>query len=162
MVISLPDLMSIRLCLKRALQLAPDLDIVVRAPHKDAVEQLYQLGAREVVHPEFEASLEICSHILLGLGESRTDIQQEMITIRTSHYESLRSPHPSCLLRPLQSEIDPESILRVAPKDVRPAQLALELEDPEQDRHPEPDRSANADQQTETELEREVEAWYVS
>ncbi len=156
MVIALPDLMSIRLCLKRALQLAPDLNIVVRAPHKEAVEQLYQLGAQEVVHPEFEASLEICSHVLLGLGESLTAIQQEMITIRTSHYEDLRSPYPSCLLRPLQSSLDPKAILRVAPMDVRSTQLELELGDQSQHQPPQ------GDQQTETELGREGEAWYAS
>ncbi|WP_268836617.1 cation:proton antiporter [Synechococcus sp. Nb3U1] len=98
LVIALPDRMSIRLCLKRALELAPQLDVVVRATHKEDIEQLYQLGAREVVHPEFEASLGLCSHVLLELGEPLAIIQQEILTIRNSHYRDLRPLHPSCLI----------------------------------------------------------------
>lgn len=98
LVIALPDRMSIRLCLKRALELAPQLDVVVRATDKEDIEQLYQLGAREVVHPEFEASLGLCSHVLLELGEPPDIIQQEILAIRSSHYRDLRPLHPSCLI----------------------------------------------------------------
>jgi len=98
LVIALPDRMSIRLCLKRALELAPRLDVVVRATDKEDIEQLYQLGAREVVHPEFEASLGLCSHVLLELGEPPDIIQQEILAIRSSHYRDLRPLHPSCLI----------------------------------------------------------------
>jgi CPA2 family monovalent cation:H+ antiporter-2 len=66
MVIALPDSMSTRLTLKRALELAPDLDIVVRANHDRDLELLYQLGAKEVVQPEFEASLEMVTHLLVS------------------------------------------------------------------------------------------------
>jgi Kef-type potassium/proton antiporter, CPA2 family (TC 2.A.37.1) len=44
MAIALPDPMSTRLCLKRALELVPDLDIVVRANQDKDIELLYQLG----------------------------------------------------------------------------------------------------------------------
>ncbi|MDX2272446.1 MAG: cation:proton antiporter [Cyanobacteriota bacterium] len=101
MVIAIPDLMSIRLCLKRAREVAPHLEIIVRAPHKEDIEQLYQLGASEVVQPEFEASLGLCSHLLRELGEPLPLIQQEMMTIRDSHYADLRPLRPSCLIRPL-------------------------------------------------------------
>ncbi|MFS8827081.1 sodium:calcium exchanger, partial [Synechococcus sp. R60.1] len=83
---------------KRALELAPQLDVVVRATDKEDIEQLYQLGAREVVHPEFEASLGLCSHVLLELGEPPDIIQQEILAIRSSHYRDLRPLHPSCLI----------------------------------------------------------------
>jgi CPA2 family monovalent cation:H+ antiporter-2 len=46
MVIALPDPMSTRLCLKRALELNPDLDIVVRATTERDIELLYQLGQK--------------------------------------------------------------------------------------------------------------------
>jgi CPA2 family monovalent cation:H+ antiporter-2 len=100
MVITMSDPMSTRLCLKRALDLCPDLDIVVRAPRKEDIEQLYQLGASEVVQPEFEASLGLCSHLLRELGEPLSLIQQEIMDIRDSHYTDLRPGPPSCLLRP--------------------------------------------------------------
>ena len=90
LAIALPDPMSSRLCLKRALELSPDLDVVVRATQDQDIELLYQLGAREVVQPEFEASLELASHLLTRIGTSPISIQQEMQQIRNHHYLELR------------------------------------------------------------------------
>ncbi len=89
MAIALPDPMSTRLCLKRALELSPELDLVVRATKDKDIEVLYQLGAREVVQPEFEASLEMATYLLTGLM-SLTVIQREMQEIRERHYLDLR------------------------------------------------------------------------
>jgi monovalent cation:H+ antiporter-2, CPA2 family len=90
MVINLPDAMSTRLCLKRALELAPDLDVVVRANQFQDIEMLYQLGGKEVVQPEFEASLEMASHLLSRLGFSEGAVRNEVSQIRDSHYLELR------------------------------------------------------------------------
>jgi monovalent cation:H+ antiporter-2, CPA2 family len=90
MVINLPDAMSTRLCLKRALELAPDLDVVVRANQFQDIEMLYQLGGTEVVQPEFEASLEMASHLLNRLGLSEAKVRAEVSQIRDSHYLELR------------------------------------------------------------------------
>lgn len=90
MVINLPDAMSTRLCLKRALELAPDLDVVVRANQFQDIEMLYQLGGKEVVQPEFEASLEMASHLLNRLGLSEGAVRKELSQIRDSHYLELR------------------------------------------------------------------------
>ncbi|WGV27528.1 cation:proton antiporter [Halotia branconii] len=90
MAITLPDPMSIRLCLKRALELHPELDLVVRATQDKNIEVLYQLGAREVVQPEFEASIEMATYLLTGLGLSPAVVQQEMQQIRNDHYLDLR------------------------------------------------------------------------
>ncbi|WP_088890141.1 cation:proton antiporter [Leptolyngbya ohadii] len=90
LAIALPDPMSIRLTIKRSLELAPDLDIVVRATQDKDIELLYQLGAKEVVQPEFEASLELSSHLLTGLGIPLPIIQREVQQIRSSHYLDLR------------------------------------------------------------------------
>nr|WP_228035536.1 cation:proton antiporter [Oculatella sp. LEGE 06141] len=89
MAIALPDPMSTRLCLKRALELAPELDVVVRATQDKDIELLYQLGAREVVQPEFEASLELTSHLLTGIGVPLPIIQREVQQVRNSHYLAL-------------------------------------------------------------------------
>ncbi len=94
MVIALSDPMSTRLCLKRSLELNPDLDIVVRANKDRDIELLYQLGAKEVVQPEFEASLELANHLLSGMGLSGMIIQREMQEIRSSHYLDLRPEQP--------------------------------------------------------------------
>jgi len=76
MAIALPDPFATRLALQRALSLAPDLDITVRAHATDEIDALYQLGAQEVVQPEFEASLEMGAHLLLKLGDPVTAVQQ--------------------------------------------------------------------------------------
>ncbi len=90
MAIALPDAMSIRLTLKRALELSPEIDIVVRANQNKNIEVLYQLGAREVVQPEFEASLEMATYILTDVGFSPLMVQQEMQQIRNRHYLDLK------------------------------------------------------------------------
>lgn len=95
MVIALPDSMSTRLCLKRSLEISPELDIVVLAHKNREIELLYQLGAKEVVQPDFEASLEMTAHILSGQGVPLTMIQWETQQIRNSHYLDLRPEQPS-------------------------------------------------------------------
>lgn len=90
MAIALPDPMSTRVCLKRALELSPDLDVVVRAINDKSIEALYQLGAREVVQPEFEASLEMATYILTDVGLSPNVVQRDMQQIRNRHYLDLR------------------------------------------------------------------------
>jgi monovalent cation:H+ antiporter-2, CPA2 family len=91
MAIALPDPMSTRLSLKRSLEIAPELDIVVRASQSKDIELLYQLGAKEVVQPEFEASLELSAHLWAGMGLPTTLVQKRVQAIRNSHYAELRS-----------------------------------------------------------------------
>ncbi|MBW4557174.1 MAG: cation:proton antiporter [Trichormus sp. ATA11-4-KO1] len=103
MAIALPDPMSTRLSLKRALELCPELDLVVRATQDKDIEVLYQLGAREVVQPEFEASLEMATYLLTGLGLPSMVAQREMQQIRNNHYLALRPERsPSEVARDLQ------------------------------------------------------------
>jgi CPA2 family monovalent cation:H+ antiporter-2 len=90
MAIALPDPMSSRLCLKRALKINPELDLVVRANENEDIELFYQLGAKEVVQPEFEASLELSTHLCVGLGLPLSEVQQDIRQIRDSHYLTLR------------------------------------------------------------------------
>ena len=90
LLIALPDPMSTRLCIKRALELCPELNVVVRATNDKSIEVLYQLGAREVVQPEFEASLEMATYILTDIGLSPDVVQREMQQIRNRHYLDLR------------------------------------------------------------------------
>jgi CPA2 family monovalent cation:H+ antiporter-2 len=94
MAIALPDPMSTRLCLKRALELTPDLDVVVRANQAKDIDLLYQLGAREVVQPEYEASLELSTHLLSSIGIPLPIIQREIQQIRGSHYLELLPDRP--------------------------------------------------------------------
>jgi CPA2 family monovalent cation:H+ antiporter-2 len=90
LAIALSDPMSTRLCLKRALELEPELDAVVRATQDKDLELLYQLGAKEVVQPEFESSIELSAHLLTGLGVPLPVIQREVQQIRSSRYLDFR------------------------------------------------------------------------
>jgi CPA2 family monovalent cation:H+ antiporter-2 len=89
MAITLPDPMATRLTLKRALSIAPELDITVRAHLEREIDSLYQLGVQEVVQPEFEAALEMGAHLLLKLGDSIFDVQQMVHRYRNSRYRDI-------------------------------------------------------------------------
>lgn len=89
MAIALPDPFATRLALQRALSLAPDLDITVRAHATDEIDALYQLGAQEVVQPEFEASLEMGAHLLLNLGDTASAVQQVVHRYRSGRYRDI-------------------------------------------------------------------------
>jgi CPA2 family monovalent cation:H+ antiporter-2 len=103
MAIALSDPMNTRLCLKRSLGYSPALDITVIAYRDQDIELLYHLGAKEVVQPEFEASLELSTHLLVSMGLPLKDIQQQTQKIRNSHYLDLRPEEsPEKISRNLQ------------------------------------------------------------
>jgi CPA2 family monovalent cation:H+ antiporter-2 len=89
MAIALPEPMATRLTVNRALSLAPDLDITVRAHVNPEIQLLYQLGAKEVVQPEFEAALEMGAHMLLKLGDSPQAVQQTVNRYRSGRYRDI-------------------------------------------------------------------------
>jgi CPA2 family monovalent cation:H+ antiporter-2 len=87
--IALPDPLATRLAVNRALSLAPDLDVIVRAHVNQEIESLYQLGANEVVQPEFEAALEMGAHMLLKIGDSPQAVQQMVNRYRSGRYRDI-------------------------------------------------------------------------
>lgn len=91
LVIALPDPISTRLLLQRARAIAPQLDIIARAHTTQELDQLSQLGAQEVVQPEFEAALALSAHLLNTLGDTHSHREITMAKIRADHYRSLRS-----------------------------------------------------------------------
>lgn len=121
MAIALPDPMSTRLCLKHALELTPELDVVVRANLDKDIDLLYQLGAREVVQPEFEAGLELSTHLLAGIGVPLPIIQREVQQIRNSHYLEFQ---------PERSSHEVSRDLRVATQDMNSKWFTLPLGSP--------------------------------
>ncbi|WP_218079308.1 cation:proton antiporter domain-containing protein [Anthocerotibacter panamensis] len=89
LTIALPDPTSTRLALKRALEFAPELLVMARAHTSSEIEVLAQLGAKEVVQPEFEAALEMGASLLTNLGEPKSAIEQALDTIRAGRYRTL-------------------------------------------------------------------------
>ncbi|MGF1520787.1 MAG: cation:proton antiporter [Leptolyngbyaceae cyanobacterium] len=91
LAIALPDPTSTRLLLQHALSRSPNLDIIARSHSDKEIDLLTQLGAREVVQPEFEAAMELGSHLLKTLGEDGEEIQLVLEGIRSDRYRSIRS-----------------------------------------------------------------------
>ncbi|MEB3179327.1 MAG: cation:proton antiporter [Nostocaceae cyanobacterium] len=104
LVIGLPDPASTRLLLKRALELAPELDVVARSHQNAEIDVLTQMGAREVVQPEFEAALEIGAHVLGTLGEPVSTIHSVINAMRTDRYQSIR-PGAERVTRKRQADV---------------------------------------------------------
>ncbi len=90
LVIALPDPASTRLLLERALSITPKLDIIVRSHSDKEIDILTQMGAKEVVQPEFEAALELGTHLLQTLGAPQTQINTVIGEIRIDKYMSIR------------------------------------------------------------------------
>jgi len=110
MLIAISDPIATRLCVQRAISISPEIDIVARAEKDADIDTLYQLGAKEVVHPTFEASLELSTHLLISLGESLQDIQAEIIAVRSSRYANFR-PEIAYLIPPITPLVLPNSNL---------------------------------------------------
>ncbi|MEM8832720.1 MAG: cation:proton antiporter, partial [Cyanobacteria bacterium P01_G01_bin.19] len=88
--IALPDPSSTRILLKSAIEINPNIDIVARSHSDKEIDLLTQLGAAEVVQPEFEAALEMGRQILSTLGENETKVAIAIQDIRLGRYLSVR------------------------------------------------------------------------
>ncbi|MDJ0576438.1 MAG: cation:proton antiporter [Xenococcaceae cyanobacterium MO_234.B1] len=91
LAIALPDPSSTRILLKHALELAPKLAVVARSHNNSEIDLLNQMGAKEVVQPEFEAALEMGGQILTTLGEAAPMVNSVLQNIRSDRYISVRS-----------------------------------------------------------------------
>jgi monovalent cation:H+ antiporter-2, CPA2 family len=91
LVVAISDPVSTRRTVALARELNPDLCVIVRTRYMAEVEELYQLGANQVIPEEFETSVEIFSRVLREYGVSRNVIQREVEEIRSEGYQMLRS-----------------------------------------------------------------------
>jgi len=90
LVIALPDAVSTRMLLERALSISPGLDVIARSHSDKEIDILSQMGAKEVVQPEFEAALELGTHLLKTLGTAEYQIYHVINNIRIDKYASIR------------------------------------------------------------------------
>jgi K+:H+ antiporter len=91
LVVAISDPVSTRRAVALARELNPELCIIVRTRYMAEVDELYQLGANQVIPEEFETSVEIFSRALREYGVSRNVIQREVEEIRSEGYQMLRS-----------------------------------------------------------------------
>ncbi len=91
MVVAISDSVSTRRTVAIAREINPEVRIIVRTRYMAEVEELYQLGANQVIPEEFETSIEIFSRVLREYGVSRNIIEHEVEEVRSEGYQMLRS-----------------------------------------------------------------------
>ena len=87
LVVAGPNESSSELVVASARDLAPNLPIIARATTEEGINQLAQLGAQDVIHPELEGGLEIVRHTLLKLDFPVHEIMRYMDAVRHDHYD---------------------------------------------------------------------------
>ncbi|HEU5090309.1 MAG TPA: cation:proton antiporter, partial [Roseiflexaceae bacterium] len=93
LVVTLPNETATELVVGAAQKMAPKLPIIARAVTHAGVQLLTNLGARDVIHPEFEGGLEVVRHTLLALGYPATQVQAYTDAVRRDQYDtSLSNP----------------------------------------------------------------------
>lgn len=86
-VVAVPDAFAAETAVRLARAMNPTLDIIARADRRAFVARLVEAGATEVVHPSFEAGLEMVRHTLHRFGMSMQEIQAIVSARRIDYYE---------------------------------------------------------------------------
>jgi CPA2 family monovalent cation:H+ antiporter-2 len=86
-VVAVPDAFAAETAVRLARTLNATLDIIARADRRAFVARLVEAGATEVVHPSFEAGLEMVRHTLHRFGMSMQEIQAIVAARRIDYYE---------------------------------------------------------------------------
>lgn len=86
LVVAISDAASTRGIVALARAGWPHLTVIARTRYLVEVEELYQLGASEVVPEEFETSIEIFAKVLATYDVPRTVITQQIDQVRRGHY----------------------------------------------------------------------------
>ncbi len=82
LVVTFPDPLAVVATIKTALLLNPKLKVVARVHRTREAEQLKNLGAVQLISPEYEASLEFLARILASSGWEEVDIKRALAIIR--------------------------------------------------------------------------------
>ena len=90
--IAVPDPLATEAAVRIARRLNPALDIIARADRRVHVQRLAEAGATEVVHPSFEAGLEMVRHTLHRYGVGIQEIQALISARRLDYYEEPDRP----------------------------------------------------------------------
>lgn len=86
LVVAISDAASTRRIVALARAGWPHLTVIARTRYLVEVEELYELGASEVVPEEFETSIEIFAKVLATYDVPRTVINQQIDQVRRGHY----------------------------------------------------------------------------
>ncbi|MFQ5839517.1 MAG: cation:proton antiporter [Candidatus Methylomirabilales bacterium] len=90
LVVAISDPTSIRRAVRLAREANPRLFIVARTRYLVELDELYRLGADEVVAEEFEASIELFAHVLHRYHLPQAVIGRHVEEFRRERYDMLR------------------------------------------------------------------------
>ncbi len=90
LVLAISDPAATRRSVSIVRQLNPDIFIIVRTRFASEIEELYRLGANDVIPEEFETSIEIFVRVLEKFHLPRNIINTHVQIIRSEHYGLLR------------------------------------------------------------------------
>lgn len=91
-VVAISDPISTRRIVKTARDQNPAVSILVRTRYLKEVEDLYRLGANQVIPEEFETSVEIFARVLRDYRIPGNIIQNQIDLIRQEGYAMFRNP----------------------------------------------------------------------
>jgi len=91
-VTAISDPISTRIIVKNAREINQAVSILVRTRYIREVEELYRLGANQVIPEEFETSVEIFARVLRDYRVPSNIIQNQIDLIRQESYAMLRNP----------------------------------------------------------------------
>ncbi len=89
-VFAISDHAATRIALRLARQLNPSIFILIRTRYAADVDELYKLGANQVIPEEFETSIEIFSRVLREYHIPANIIANQIQLVRFSGYKMLR------------------------------------------------------------------------
>jgi len=95
LVVAISDPAATRRTVSIARKLNPELFIVVRTRYATEIDELYSLGANEVIPEEFETSIEIFVRVLEKFYLPRNIINTQVQIIRSERYGLLRGARSS-------------------------------------------------------------------
>jgi CPA2 family monovalent cation:H+ antiporter-2 len=90
LLITTPALVVARSIVEKSRELNPKLEIVARSSGVDQMQTLFELGATEVVLPEFEAGLEMTRQALAHLHVPTAEVLRYSDAVRRELYAPLR------------------------------------------------------------------------
>ncbi len=92
LVITFPDPLAVMTTAQAALRINPKLKIVARVHRAIDAKSLRKLGVRELVSPEYEASLEFLMKVLSVSGWRKADIRRTLVKLRREKEIAVFSP----------------------------------------------------------------------
>jgi monovalent cation:H+ antiporter-2, CPA2 family len=85
-VVSVGNLIPMRSILQHIRKLNNKAYVLVRTKHIEDIEELYHLGASQVIPEEFETAIELFERVLAGVHTPRKEINKIIGEIRDHHY----------------------------------------------------------------------------